>query len=151
MSRSHAPQGPNKIGKAIYESDQMRGIAQAETRKRKNWAYVTVAYLEDWAKTQTVPSAEGEVVPKADEVLARELFGVRLDAPVRRGGTPELFAVWRVVDRDPLDSELPQFELDAVEAAAAASTIVAATVPPSLEAASTLPAPPDHNEDDEDE
>jgi hypothetical protein len=81
--------------------------AKAATRKRANWGYVELEALEDYAKTlPSMPDENGNaVLPAADDVLARRLFGVRLDAPVQRKGT--LFAVWR---RDGEPDTEPQFD-----------------------------------------
>lgn len=102
----------NPVAKAIYETNTMVHGARAETRKRKNWAYVTPAALEDWAKTQ---HWENDVLP-ANDIQLRRLFGTRLDAPVRESGW--LFAVWRMEgepDEEPTfvtDPPGPMIDLD---------------------------------------
>ena len=85
-----------------------QAIARAETRKRKNWGVVRVSVVEDWAKKQPWPE---NVVPAVDEAMARKFFGVRLDAPVRRGADPELFGVWLKL-QEPLEGDEPGFILD---------------------------------------
>jgi hypothetical protein len=87
------------------ESLAAQASARAATRKRKNWGVVRVSVVEDWAKKQpTVPTI-------VDETTARQFFGVRLDAPVRRGANPELFGVWLKLE-EPLDGDEPEFILD---------------------------------------
>lgn len=106
------------IGKAIHETASTIAIVRADTRKRKNWGYILLPVLKEWAETQAWP---GNVVPKTDEDLARRFFGVRLDAPVVRGAQPicvkdgeppqtaELFAVWRKLEDPKPEDPAPNF------------------------------------------
>lgn len=88
-------------GKAIAETNSLIGRARSDTRKRKFWGYIQVAALQEWAEVQDFwPTTDegNKIVPAIDEVLARQFFGTKLDAEVRRGGTPEMFAVWRKLE-----------------------------------------------------
>ena len=85
---------------AQKESENLRGIVKAETRKRKNWAVIDASVLSDWAKEQAEAGvfgagSDGASVIPTREVLIRRFFGTRADAPVRTSADETLIAVWR--------------------------------------------------------